>query len=323
MRVKFVIALSLVLIFGTLGCAGEPAPSVSETPSASTPATSLRFNLADFPKLDGSTATIPLCSLLMQRLVGVSETEADAACVFSTTPTAYRNLSSGYGEGQVINEETGNPLPASGPTLLLAYEPDEVTKDQMTINETELEYHPIGRDGLVFIANSSNLVSGLTTEEIRAIYTAGITNWKQLGGNDQEIIAFQRPEESGSQALFRKLVTGDIELAKAPTTLVADSMGSLIDSVASYQNTGNALGYSVFYYVTRMLSVPELKILAVDEVTPSRETIASGAYPFVNDFYAVIRKDEPAGSPTRQLLEWLKSPEGAQLILEAGYVGLG
>ncbi len=55
-------------------------------------------------------------------------------------------------------------------------------------------------------------------------------------------------------------------------------------------------------------------------VMPSHETIASGDYPFVNDFFVIIRADEPAGSPARQVMEWLLSPAGAQTVADAGYV---
>lgn len=55
------------------------------------------------------------------------------------------------------------------------------------------------------------------------------------------------------------------------------------------------MGYSVYYYAKNMYSVPGLRLMAVDGVVPSEETIANGSYPFLNEFYAVIRKNEPGG----------------------------
>jgi phosphate transport system substrate-binding protein len=63
-----------------------------------------------------------------------------------------------------------------------------------------------------------------------------------------------------------------------------------------------------------------LKFLAVDGVSPNNETIGRGEYPYINEYRIVIRADEPAGSPVRDLLEWLLSPAGAEMILDLGYV---
>lgn len=101
---------------------------------------------------------------------------------------------------------------------------------------------------------------------------------------------------------------------EAPTELAPAEMGELIERLAEYNNAGNALGYSVFYYASYMYEKPGLKFLAVDGVAPTDETIADGSYPFLNDFYAVIRADEPAGSPARQIAEWLQTDEGKALI---------
>jgi phosphate transport system substrate-binding protein len=319
------LACGLILV---AGCSPDPAPTATTAPPAeqpaatspaaptesaepsAAPADTLTLNVADLPKLDGSTANIPLCSLLVQRLTGVVEAQADSLCDFSTTPVAYQNITNEAYEGY------------EPPRLLLAYEPDEGTKQTVADLGVELEYHPIGRDALVFITNSSNEVAGLTTEQIKSIYTGKTTNWKDVGGADAKIVAYQRPEDSGSQSLMRKLVMGNTEMAEAPTELVTDSMSGLTEGVASYSNTGNALGYSVFYYVTDMLSMPELKLLAVDGVEPTKETIAADQYPYINEFYAVVRKDEPADSTARKIVEWLESADGAALVAEAGYVGL-
>ena len=82
------------------------------------------------------------------------------------------------------------------------------------------------------------------------------------------------------------------------------------------------MGYSVYYYAKNMYSVPGLRLMAVDGVVPSEETIANGSYPFLNEFYAVIRKNEPEGGSVRRLLDWVLSEEGRRAIRDAGYVGL-
>jgi ABC-type phosphate transport system substrate-binding protein len=306
-RVIGVAVLAILLIGCVGGATGSPPNPGSPgavTPSGTPAASASAFTLADLPRIDGSTANIPLISLVIQRLTGVSATEADNAVETSGTPLAYRNL---------ISDLTD---------LLLVYEADQGTLALIKESGVKLELHPLGRDALVFFTNSSNPVTSLTTAQFRKIYTGGITNWSQVGGRDAEIIAYQRPEESGSQALLRKFVVGKATMAKAPSERISGEMGEIIDAVAGYANSGNAMGYSVYYYLTTMYSAENIRMLAAAGVAPSSQTIADGSYPYTNDFFAVVRADSPAGSPARRVLEWLLSDEGRQAVSDAGYVAV-
>ena len=315
------ILAAAVLLTVLAGCVGQPAPplpsstaSVTGTPpgTASAPGTPAAtehsstpsFAPSDLPRIDGSTANIPLISLVIQRLTGVSKTEADNTVNTSGTPDAYRRL---------VEED-------SGTHLLLVYEADEGVKAEIRESGVALEFHPIGRDALVFFTNSSNPVTSLSTKQFRSIYTGKTTNWAQVGGRKAKIVAYQRPEESGSQALLRKYVVGKAKMAKAPSELVTADMGEIVAGVSSYANSGNALGYSVYYYLANMYAVDGITMLGVSGVNPSRETIADGSYPYTNDFYAVVRADEPAGCPARKVMEWLLTADGQQAVVDAGYV---
>jgi phosphate transport system substrate-binding protein len=140
-----------------------------------------------------------------------------------------------------------------------------------------------------------------------------------VGGKNVKIVAYQRPEASGSQALLRKYVMGKTKMAKAPSDMITAEMGTIIDKVSSYENTGNALGYSVYYYLANMYATPGIKMLAVGGVQPSTETIAAGTYPYGNDFYVVIRADAAADSAERKVLNWMTSEAGAKAVADAGY----
>lgn len=286
------------------GTSGPASPSASPSrPPTETPIpTTHPFSFETLPRFDGSTANIPLISLVIQRLTGASATEADNAVRVTTTPNAYRALIAGEAD------------------LLLVYEADAGVKQEVTDSGVTLESHPIGRDALVFFTNEANPVTSLTTDQLRDIYTGKITNWKQVGGDDIEIVAYQRTEESGSQVLMRKYVMGDRAMAKAPSELITDDMGGIIEGVSDYDNTGNALGYSVYYYLANMYAVEGIRMLGIGDVVPSHETIGADQYPFVNDFFVIIRADEPADSPARQVMEWLLSPDGTQAVVDAGYV---
>ena len=280
------------------------APPAS-APSAPTGSASYPFTQDTFPTLDGSTANIPLGSLMLQRLVGMPKAQADNL-KFTTTPTAYQLLA--------CNDR--DPVGR----VVLAYLPAQTTMDEIA-DCAKLEYHVIGRDALVFLANDKNPVKSLTTRQYKDVYTGKIKNWSALGGDNQNIVAYERTESSGSQALMRKFVLGDAKMADAPAEMVTSEMGELIDGVASYSNTGNALGYSVFYYAKQMYAQPGVKLLGANGVQPSSATIADGTYPYVNDFFAVIRADVPKNSAARQVVAWLESPDGQKTVVDAGYVG--
>ena len=208
-----ILAAAVLLTF-VAGCVGQPpspsptstasvtgtppgTASSSGTPAATQQSSTPMFAPGDLPQIDGSTANIPLISLVIQRLTGVSKTEADNTVRTSGTPDAYRRL---------VDEN-------SGTHLLLVYEADEGVKAEIRDSGVALELHPIGRDALVFFTNSSNPVTSLSTKQFRSIYTGKTTNWGQAGGRNARIVAYQRPEESGSQALLRKFVVGEAKMA--------------------------------------------------------------------------------------------------------------
>lgn len=300
------LVLAMVTAALLVGCVATPGgTSGGSAPTGGSVAsggTAERFTLATLPKIDGSTANIPLISLVMQRLTGASAVEADNAIKTTGTPNAYLNLVDGSTD------------------LLLVYEADTDTLKAIKESGVKLESHPIGRDALVFFTNSSNPVTSLTTQQYRDIYTGKIANWSTVGGKSAKIVAYQRPEASGSQALMRKYVMHETKMAPAPKEMVTAEMGEIIDRVSSYANTGNALGYSVYYYLANMYAVPGIKMLGVGGVQPSKDTIASGDYPYGNDFFVVIRADEAADSPARRVMNWVLSADGKQTVADAGYV---
>ena len=190
--------------------------------------------------------------------------------------------------------------------------------------DAKLEQKAIGRDALVFIVNEENPVQSLTQQQLRDIYAGRITSWKDVGGVDSPIVAFQRGVDSGSQTLFKKLLIdkGDGQLMAAPTELAPADMGGLVDSIAEYNNSANAIGFSVYYYIDQMYSKPGLRLLAVDGVTPGNDTIADESYPLCNEFYAVVHADAAPDSPQRKVYDWLDTDEGRRCIEKAGYVAV-
>lgn len=85
----------------------------------------------------------------------------------------------------------------------------------------------------------------------------------------------------------------DLPLMEAPADRYPGEMGGLIDVLATYKNTANSLGYSVYYYAQNMYNLPDLKLLQVDGIAPTNETISDKSYPFINDFMLSSAKMSP------------------------------
>lgn len=328
MRKRICILLAALICFSLTACqqtnthpSGAESAVSSETALSSVPSESEESSseesmadpepvydpilaLEEYPKVDGSTATLPLMAKVLARSCGIDETTAESYCSASKTAQSWLNLSNGYAD------------------LLLVYEAPDSIKEQLE-EGPELEITAIGRDALVFIVNEQNPVQSLSQDQLRDIYTGAVTNWNELGGEDLDIVPFQRDETSGSYTLFKKLLIGERELTllDPPSELRPGMMGGLVDGLAEYNNEGNAIGYSVYYYINEMYAKPGLRLIAVDGVMPEYDTISDASYPFCNEFYAAIRADEPEDSPARQLYNWICSPEtGKQTLIDAGYV---
>ena len=267
------------------------APALGECP---------QFAPEDYPRVDGSTSMLPLSRALMMAATGISAQEAELRVSHSKTTLSFYALVSGEAD------------------LLLVARPAEEAfayADEMGV---ELEMRPIGVDALVFLTGEENPVDSLTQQQAVGIYTGEITNWREVGGADAEIIAYQRNKTAGSQVMMEEVVMQGEPMMDAPMEYRPAEMGELVDEVASYRNS--AIGYSVYYYVTEMYMREGVKLLAIDGVAPSNETIASGEYPYTQYNYAVIRKDEKENSPARQLFDFLTTPEGKALMAAQGYV---
>ncbi|MFO7316999.1 MAG: PstS family phosphate ABC transporter substrate-binding protein [Bacilli bacterium] len=252
------------------------------------------------PVMDGATALYPLYSAIAQATYPKKTYDPyDSEVMVNTTPEAYENLINGKVDLIFVNEPSKNQL------------------QRAKAKGVELQLTPIGKEAFVFFVNQKNEVDGLTLQEIKDIYSGKITNWKEVGGKNEPIRAYQRPEDSGSQTALQSLM-GDTPIMDPPRENVASGMGEIINEVAQYRNFENAIGYTFRYYSQEMVGNKEIKLLSVDGVPPTKETIRSGEYPITGEFYIVTAgTDNPN---VQKLIDWVLSPQGQKLIEKVGYV---
>jgi len=181
---------------------------------------------------------------------------------------------------------------------------------------------PICWDAFVFITHVDNPVETLTMDQLRGIFSGEITNWKQLGGRDEAIQAFQREPGSGSQTGMEDHVMGGIPMAGPQTVLIVEGMSGLVERVAEYRNGKASIGYTYRYYIDRLYKNDKIKTIAVEGVAPTDENIRSGSYPLSVNYVGVIRQGEEDG-PGGLFLDWILSAEGQACVAQAGYIPLG
>ncbi len=267
--------------------------------------TSLKISKDKYPRVDGSTATIPLAINLRSAITGESVEDLQLNTVHTKTTESFRSLANKQAD------------------LLLVYTPSDSVLKELKDEGVDIIMKPIGRDALVFFTNEGNKVNNLTQKQVQCIYTGNLTNWKYVGGIDSPIIPYQRDAESGSQVMMEKLAMKGIKMMTPKKDYTISSMLGIIETIASYKNEENALGYSVYYYIRAFLNEDyKIKLLGANGVIPSNETIKDGTYPYTQDFYVVIRADEPENSETRKLFNFLISDEGKKLIDDSGYVSV-
>lgn len=172
------------------------------------------------------------------------------------------------------------------------------------LEETILAY-----DGIAIIVNPNNPVSDLSVEVIAKVYTGEINNWKEIGGNDEEIVLIGREAGSGTRDGFESIT--DTE-DKCQYRQELTSTGDVITTVAS---NPAAIGYASFASVK-----DNVKALTVDGVTPSEATIKDGSYVIQRPFVLVTKKDTKLSENAQKFYDYITSEAANEVITSAGVV---
>jgi phosphate transport system substrate-binding protein len=262
----------------------------------------LKFTKEDeLPRIDGASAAFPVYSAFVNAVYPNTVELYDGVFEYNTTDYGYRLLA---------QRETD---------IFIGAGPSKEQKAYAEEQGTEFVYTQIGWEAFVFFVHKDNPIDSLSAEQIKKIYSGEITNWKEVGGSDEEIIAFQRDEGSGSQSMMIRFM-GDTPLMEAETETIS-GMGAVIEEVVDYQSRAGSIGYSFRYYIEGIVQNPEVKMIAVDGVAPTADNVRNNTYPIITPVYAVTYKSNPNPNVAR-LVEWILSDEGQYIIEKTGYVGM-
>ena len=256
----------------------------------------------NLPKLDGATALYPVYAGFVQAVYPKKEYPLYESEVVSTqTNRAFESL-----------------LDGSVDIIFMAH-PSKKQLQRAEQLGIELQMTPIGKEAFVFFVNNRNPVEQLTIKQIQGIYSGQITNWIEVGGNNEPIQAFQRPEGSGSQTALQH-VMNEIPLMDPPKEDIVSARGGIIEQTSNFQNHRNAIGFSFRFFSEQMVQNGNIQNISIEGISPTKEHIQNGTYPIANYFYAITAGSENPN--IKPFIEWILSEQGQRIVEMTGYVAV-
>lgn len=183
------------------------------------------------------------------------------------------------------------------------------SRDLKEEETADLQGTVVAIDGIGIIVNPDNPVTDLTIEQIGEIYSGKITNWKEVGGSDAEIVCIGREAASGTRDGFEE-VTGTKDKCQYSQELT--STGDVVQTVSG---NPNAIGYASVASAN-----DTVKMVSVEGVSPTTETIQNGEYKVQRNFVLVTKKDSPLSQAAQEFFDFAISSQADSLITEAGAV---
>jgi phosphate transport system substrate-binding protein len=279
-----------------------------------------------YPRVDGSTSTYPMQVMIACTILGVDCAWTEGDFFDTTRRIAPLNPLADSQEMEIIfnlnhsgtHDAYINLIEKDVDLILVAREPSEDELEVARRKRVRLDVQPVALDAFVFLVHIDNPVESLSLDQIRAIYTGEITNWAELGGLDAEIHTYQRNPNSGSQELMEKLVMRGEAMLDSPDMILMSMMGPF----SAIREDPLGIGYSVYFYAANIFPDENVRVIPIQGIEPTSESIAGHTYPLGTDVYAVLREDTTIDYQARLLRDWLVTMDGQEAVAASGYVRL-
>ncbi len=188
--------------------------------------------------------------------------------------------------------------------------PSELEKIKEKFGKNAIQI-PCAKDGLSVFLNKGNKVSELTMEQIGAIFSGKITNWKQVGGDDAKIQLYGRESSSGTFEFFKEHV---VQTDFAATCQTLPGTAAIINAV---KKDKYSIGYGGAAYAEGVKDCKVKKDAKSKGILPTAENIRNKKYPIARYLFMYL-KSKPTGE-TKKFIDWILSSEGQKIITEVGY----
>lgn len=188
--------------------------------------------------------------------------------------------------------------------------PAELEKIKAKYNKSSIQI-ACAKDGLSVFLNKANPVNELSIEQLGAIFSGKITNWKQVGGPDAKIQLYGRESSSGTFEFFKEHV---VKSDFAPTCQTLPGTAAIINAV---KKDKFGIGYGGAAYAEGVKDCKVKKDANSKGVLPTAATIKNKTYP-ISRYLFMYLKEKPTGE-TKKFIDWILSAEGQKVIVEVGY----
>lgn len=178
----------------------------------------------------------------------------------------------------------------------------------------------IARDALQFVVHKSNPVSNLSTQQLRDIYQGRIKNWKEVGGKDAPVVAYSHVMCGNREEVARQYLVGKRDYKAGIVGIDNSLFAPWITNVGDETKVPDivAADHNGIGWVSRSMNKDTVKVLSVDGVTPTPETIANETYPVVR-YLHFVTKGYPTGA-TKKFINFVRSPEGQKILAREGKI---
>jgi len=238
----------------------------------------------------GSTTALPIVQAAAETYMNI----------YPSTNISVRGGGSGIGIKSIIMEsiDIGNA----------SRKVNEQENELIKKKQNELIETAIAIDAITIIVHKDNPISNISLKNLRFIYSGKITNWNELGGDDLEIVVISRDVSSGSFEVFNHAVL-DNDLLKDNSMRLASN-----NAVATTVNyTSGAIGYVGLGYVN-----DDLKVLSIDGIIPSKDTVNNYEYPLTRKLYMYTTKTRSGA--TQDFIDFILSELGQTIVEQQGYI---
>lgn len=184
-------------------------------------------------------------------------------------------------------------------------------KEKAKAAKLKIKEITVAYDMIVPVVHPSNKVKNLTKEQLKGIYDGSITNWKQVGGDDMNIVVVSRDSSSGTYEYWHEDVMKKTDIRK--DSLMQASNGAVVNTVA---NNKKAIGYIGFGYLDS-----SIKKLDVNSIEATLKNGKTGKYPISRKLFMYVNENKYSAE-SKAFVNYLLSKDGQKLVSEAGFITL-
>jgi phosphate transport system substrate-binding protein len=204
-----------------------------------------------------------------------------------------------------VGSDAGVSLTVSG-NVDLGY----ISRDLRTAEKGSVETIPVGASGTGVGVNGTNTIKALTKDQVAKIFTGQITDWKDVGGTPGTIRVLLREPESSTRSAFESYFFGSTKPVYSKNAIEVFQIDETLKALSSFKDSIGMMTMNA-----KAFSTADVRMLTIDNIAATRDTLANGTYPIRRPLYFVAHTDPAKVKPTiKAFLDFVKGPEGQKIL---------